>query len=111
MATSHAVDSEDIWRRVGLGELRLALAQVSELSREFERVLQSLPSCNQCARVALLEQIHGAGKALGRQALSLTVLAESLKGAVATAEQTQAELAEHAPYSCRCPATPCTCHE
>ena len=105
------VESEDLWRRVGLEELRRTLAQVSDLIKDFERALRALPSCNQCARVALLEQIRGAGEALGRQTISLAMLAESLEGAVAAAEQTKAAFTANAPEPCRCPSGPCTCHE
>jgi hypothetical protein len=110
MSAPQAADSEEIWRRVGLEALRQALTQVSGLVKDFERILGSLPSCNQCARLALLEHIQTAGTQLSRQAVSLTVLAESLKGAVAAAERTGVELAEHCPDPCRCPAGRCTCH-
>ncbi len=110
MTASQGMDSGDLWRRVGLEELRRELAQVSNLIKDFQCAIESLPPCDQCARVALLEQIHSTGKALGHQAISLTVLAESLEGVVATAERTQAELAANAPEPCKCAAGPCVCH-
>lgn len=110
-AESAAIDSDDLWRRVGLGELRQALQRVTHLTRTFEEVLRELPPCNTCARGSLLEQIHAAGSHLGRELVGLTVLAKSLKEAVAAAEQTQAELVAHAPKPCRCTTGPCACHD
>lgn len=111
MAVSQGIDSEDIWRRVGLEELRRALVQVTDQMKGLEQVLRVLPPCNACARGQLLEQIQTAGSHLSRELVGLTVLAGSLKGAVTTAEQAQAELAANAPDPCRCSSGQCTCHE
>ena len=105
------IDSEDLWRRVGLDELRQALGRVHGLTERFEQALHTLPPCNACARVNLLEQIHTAGRHLSGEVTSLAVLATTLKQAVAAAEQTQAELAANAPDPCRCSFGQCTCHE
>lgn len=105
-----AIDSEDIWRRVGLEELRQALVRAQGLIEQFEQALHTLPPCNTCARVNLLEQISTAGHHLSGEVTSLSVLASTLKQAVATAEQTQAELAANAPDPCQCSTGECTCH-
>src|SRR3989338_3167269 len=102
MATIPELNSEDLWRRVGLDELRQALVRTQGLIQEFEQALRTLPPCNACARVSLLEQIHTAGRHLSGEAASLSVLAGVLTQAVAAAEQTQTELAANAPSPCRC---------
>lgn len=106
-----SIDSEDLWRRVGLDELRQTLVRTQTLMQQFEQALRTLPPCNACARVSLLEQVHSAGRHLSVEAGSLSVLAGMLKQAVAAAEQTQTELAANAPPPCRCSSGPCTCHE
>lgn len=105
------VDTDDLWRRVGLEELRQALERVTALANEFAGALKALPPCNACARVSLLEQIHTSGRHLSGEAGSLSVLAGALKQAVAAAEQTQAELVANAPSPCRCSSGQCTCHD
>lgn len=40
---SASIESEDLWRRVGLSELRRALRHIDHLTRTFEQVLQELP--------------------------------------------------------------------
>ncbi len=106
-----SIDSEDIWRRVGLGELRQELVRTQSLMQEFEQALRTLPPCNACARVSLLEQIHAAGRHLSVASGGLSVLAGTLKQAVAAVEQTQTELMANAPASCRCSSGPCSCHD
>jgi hypothetical protein len=105
------LDSDDLWRRVGLGELRNALQRVERLTRTFEQALRALPPCNTCARGSLLEQIHTVGSHLDRELVGVTVLANSLKEAVAAAEPTREALAAGAPAPCQCGRGPCTCHE
>jgi hypothetical protein len=106
-----AIDSDDLWRRVGLGELRNALKQVERLTQTFEQALRALPPCNTCARGSLLQQIHTASSHLGRELVGVTMLASALKEAVVAAEQTHAELVAHAPNPCRCATGPCACHD
>jgi len=103
-------DIDALWKRVGLQELREALARTEELIRGFEGALKAMPSCDDCAQVALLDQIRKTGGRLSSETVSLSVLAENLKEAVATAELAQAELGANAPDPCRCPTGLCTCH-
>ena len=103
-------DVDDLWRDVGLEELRQALKDVESLTRRFEASLQALPPCAACARVTLLQEIRATGSRLGGKVVSLTVLAETLKGAVGVAEQAAAQLAANVPEACQCPGTRCTCH-
>ncbi|MBI4597862.1 MAG: hypothetical protein HY737_05620 [Candidatus Omnitrophica bacterium] len=111
MATIPELNSEDLWRRVGLDELRQALVRVQGLAAAFENALQTLPPCTACARVALLERIDAAGRDLSGEVTGLSVLASTLKQAVAAAEQTQTELAANALAPCRCSSGECTCHD
>ena len=111
MATIPGLNSEDLWRRVGLDELRQTLVRAQGLMERFEQALRTLPPCNTCARVSLLEQIHSAGRHRSGEAGSLSVLAGVLTQAVAAAEQTQTELAANAPPPCRCSSGQCTCHD
>lgn len=105
------IDSEDLWRRVGLNELRQALVRARDLMERLDQALRTLPPCNTCARISLLEQIHTVGRYLGNEVSSLSVLASTLKQAVAAVEQTQAELIENAPVPCQCSTGQCTCHD
>lgn len=111
MATIPELNSEDLWRRVGLDELRQALVRAQGLMERFEQALRMLPPCNTCARVNLLEQIHTTGRHLSGEVTTLSILAGTLKQAVAAAEQTQAELVADAPEPCHCSSGQCTCHE
>ncbi|MBI3996446.1 MAG: hypothetical protein HY352_02180 [Candidatus Omnitrophica bacterium] len=111
MATIPELNSEDLWRRVGLDELRQALVRTRGLMEQFEQALRMLPPCNACARVALLERIDAAGQGLSGEIIGLSVLASTLKQAVAAAEHTQAELGANTPEPCRCSSGQCTCHE
>jgi hypothetical protein len=111
MPEKHDIDSDDLWRRVGLDELRQALARVENLSSGFEKALRTLPPCNTCARVSLLEQIQTAGRHLSSEAASLSVLAGTLKQAVSAAEKMQAELATNIPEPCQCSSGKCICHD
>lgn len=103
-------DAEGLWRGVGLGELREALKEVEALMRHFEASLRALPPCTACARVNLLQQIRATGSRLGGKIVSLSVLAETLKGAVGAAEQAAAQLAANTPEPCHCPGAQCACH-
>ena len=105
------LDSEDLWRRVGLDELRKALVRIEELMYGFEKTLRSLPPCNACARAKLVERIQSDSHRLSREMTTLSVLAESLKGALGTAEQCTTDLTANAPAPCRCTGGACTCHE
>lgn len=40
---------EELWRRVGLVELRQALGRAQTLIQRFEETLKKLPSCDECA--------------------------------------------------------------
>lgn len=103
-------DLDELWRRVGLGELRGALLRVQELSREFEEALRALPSCDQCARAKLLEQIRSTGGRLSSEAVSLSIMAESVKSTVKAVEDAQCMLETNPPQPCHCPAGECLCH-
>lgn len=111
MTYDPSVDTEEIWRRIGLEKLRRSLAEVKDLVRGFEQGLTSLPSCNQCARREMMKQIEATGNRLSGEVISLSVLASSLEKALKTAEQTQKELCKNAPAPCQCPEGECTCHE
>ena len=109
MGASSGVESEDLWKRVGLEELRQALEHVTVLAREFEEALKALPPCDACARALLLERIEASGRRLGSAAISVSTLADMLHQAHATAELARQELARCAPESCACPPGRCTC--
>ena len=111
MFTYESPNSEELWKRVGLHELRDTLEQVTILMNRFEQALQALPPCNHCAQAALLEQVHRTGNQLSGQVVSLTVLAETLKQAVAVSERAHEMLSASQLTPCRCPSGPCTCHE
>lgn len=104
------IDSDAIWTRVGLQELRRSLATVEQSIAIFERALQGLPSCNTCARSQLLQRLQAASNHLGRESISVSMLAETLKQAMATAERAQHSLTTPPPSPCRCVAEPCRCH-
>ena len=107
---SEDVASEDVWKRVGLEELRQALGRVTVMTRQFDGALQALPPCDACARAHLLEQIHVASRQLSQEAVSISMLAEALGAAIAAAERSRGYLVAAAPTPCRCQAGPCTCH-
>jgi hypothetical protein len=111
MTASAGVDTEELWRRVGLQELRQALIQIEELMYGFEKTLRALPPCNTCARAKLVERIQSDSHRLSREITSLSVLAESLKDALSTTEQCTADLTTNAPAPCQCTGGECTCHE
>ena len=104
------VDLEELWRRVGLTELRQALGRAQTAIERFEETLKKLPSCDECARDSLLEQIRAASNEVGIEAVSLSVLAETLEGAVSAAECAHEGLKAGAPDPCECGAGECTCH-
>ncbi len=110
MSKVNSVDSEILWRRIGLKELRQALIGVEVLTRQFEEALRALPTCDECARTVLLEQINAAGSRLSSQVVSLAVLASTLKKAGAKAEEKIGQLMERPPDPCHCPSRECTCH-
>lgn len=104
-------EGEELWRRVGLEELRAALAEVKRSLRRFERTLEDLPPCSTCARTMLLEHIHTAGRELTGRVTGVALLAESLREAVAEAERVHATLSRETRKPCRCASGICTCHE
>gem|GEM_PF-1852990 len=101
---------ENLWRNLGLEELRIALKKIEDFSRKFEGALQALPECDQCARVSLLEQIQASGEILGGEVVNIVALAGTLKQAVSVAEKAQNHLVESCPPACRCSGGACTCH-
>lgn len=103
-------DIEELWGRVGLEELQQAVGKIHQLMCDFEETLKGLPSCNQCAKAELLERVRVAGTRLSSEAVSLTVLAESLKEAAAIAEKSRQCLTADPPSPCRCPKGNCACH-
>ncbi len=107
---TNSLDVERLWKRVGLQELRQNLKRAETLIDAFEQALKSLPSCDECAKGALLEQIRVTSKEVGIEAVSLSVLAEAMREAVTVAEETQSELHANAPDPCRCAGERCRCH-
>ncbi len=105
------IDSDELWKRVGLEQLRRTLVRVQDLVKHFKQALHTLPPCNSCARVALLEQISMTGRKLSGEVTSLSVLAATLKQAVAIAEHTQIELTADALKPCECTGGQCLCHD
>lgn len=102
--------SEQIWKRIGLHELRSALENIVTAAKRFEQALRELPICDECAKLALLEHIQRTGRKLGTQVVSLSVLAESLTGTAGVAENLKSSLIEHAPTPCKCSGKVCSCH-
>ena len=103
-------DIEKLWGKVGLEELQRAVDGILRLTHDFEETLKGLPSCNQCAKAEMLERIRVAGTRLSSEAVSLSVLAESLKKAAEIAEKSQECLTANPPSPCRCPTGGCVCH-
>ncbi|MBI3313913.1 MAG: hypothetical protein HYZ83_06735 [Candidatus Omnitrophica bacterium] len=103
-------DAEILWKRVGLAELRAALKNINDLTNQFEKALASLPQCDQCARVQLLEQIQKTGNRLSGEVISLISLSATLKDAVSAAEAAEKKLIEQCPETCKCEGDQCTCH-
>jgi hypothetical protein len=104
------LDSAELWKRVGLEELRATLTRVRGLTEQFEGILRTLPPCTTCARASLLRQIETGSRQLGGEAISLAVLAQSLQEAVAAAENVHDELQTTASSPCACPSNRCICH-
>ena len=103
-------DTDIIWKRVGLEELREKLEKVKLLSEHFEQALRNLPSCDECARAVLFEQIKKTGNDLSGEVLSLTVLSETLRSVVAAVEKSREKLTASPAPACRCSGNPCACH-
>ena len=110
MPDSQPIDTDRIWTRVGLQELRQALSGVIASMQELHGVLNALPACNTCARRALIERIHTASRQVGQQSTGLAVLAASLQSAMQAVEQTDTEMRIHHPEACQCAGEPCRCH-
>ena len=110
MSAVRKAELEELWKRVGLSELRGSVQKAEGLIRDFEEALRALPPCDECARARLLEQIRGTGGRLSGEVVSLSVLAESLKTAMETAEQARQALEGAPPEPCRCPSGGCACH-
>lgn len=99
-----------LWNRIGLQKLRDTLDRVGRLGRDFEETLKSLPACDDCAHLRLLEGIERAGVRLSKEAMSLTALTATLKEAAAIADRERGELAKKGIAPCRCSSGPCRCH-
>ncbi len=67
MSAIHEIDSEDLWKRIGLDELRQALAEIERLSRQFVQSLRVLPPCTTRVRVTLISQIGDTGTRRDRE--------------------------------------------
>lgn len=104
------LSTDELWRRVGLEELREAVKRVGGTMQQFERTLEALPTCNACARLVLLKDLAQASRQLGRETVGLSVLLDSLKQAMAIVEQEQQSLSEAPLQPCRCAGEPCRCH-
>ena len=111
MSTPDPIDTDAIWRRVGLEELRQALRHIEDAMGSFQKTVQGLPPCNTCARARLLEHIRATSHRLGTEVVSLSVLADAMRMALEHAERTQARLMAQPPDPCRCDDRPCTCHD
>lgn len=107
---SHDPEIEELWKNIGLEELRSALGRVDVSFRRFEKALAALPACNECAKTALLSEIETSGTELGGEVVGLLSLAGTLKAAVAAVEKTHAEFLQNCPEPCRCSGPTCTCH-
>ncbi len=110
MELSPGLESEALWKRVGLEELREVLLRVMALTQEFEQALKALPPCDSCARAALLDRIETSGRKLASAAVGVSTLAEVLRQAQVTLEAAQKELERCAPETCACPPGACTCN-
>ena len=110
MPSSQTIDSDELWKRAELEELRNAVRRAEYAIHQFERVLRALPSCNACARLKLIEQLHSTSNRLGKETVGLAILAQGLKNAMEATERTQSALMQQSPAPCRCTQTPCTCH-
>lgn len=110
MAQSPGLESEALWKRVGLEELRAALLRITRLALEFEEALKALPPCDSCARASLLEKIEASGRELGGAAITVSSLADVLRQAQETAEAACKELGTCAPEACACPPGRCACN-
>lgn len=110
MANPGGLSTDELWRRVGLEELRHTIRQTEDAVHAFEQALKHLPTCNACARLALLEQLRGSSRNLGREAVGLQVLIATLQQTMDIVEREQAVLSEHSPTPCRCAGEPCRCH-
>ncbi len=106
-----ASEAGKLWNRIGLQSLRQALDRVDRLERDLEEALKSLPACDDCARLRLLEGIERAGVRLSKEAVSLTVLVGTLKEAASIADRQRGELAKRGIPPCRCSTGQCTCHK
>ena len=95
---------------MGLEALREGLVEIDKLAQEFEDALKDLPSCDRCARVALVDQIKKTGSDLGSKVIGLTALAETLRTVLTAAEKAGSALVESCPSPCRCAPGECKCH-
>lgn len=103
-------DAENLWKRVGLEQLRHSLLKVEELTHSFEESLKGLPKCDQCAKVALIEKIQSSAGDLGGEVVGLSALAGTLKESIGSAERAKEALEQDCPDNCQCSGEPCTCH-
>ena len=111
MPSMPSAETELLWKRVGLEELRRALSRIEALTTGFERALRRLPPCSTCARTNLFGQIRTTSGQLSSETASLSALAATLQQAAAAAEQMEAQLMANVPKPCRCEGGTCTCHE
>jgi len=102
--------ADELWKSMGLENLRRGLRRVTVLAEQFEGALRGLPGCNKCARLVLLENINRTGNELSGEVINLSVLAATLKDIVRSAEEAQKSLCENMPEPCRCNEKECTCH-
>ena len=110
MAIIKEIDTADLWKRVGLDTLREGLIEINKLVQGFEGALKNLPSCDKCARVAMVDQIKTTGSDLGSKVIGLTALAETLRAVLTTAEKARSSLVQSCPSPCHCAAGKCECH-
>ncbi len=103
-------DGENLWKRLGLEQLRGSLKKVERLSESFEATLNDLPKCDQCAKVALIERIQSSAGELGGEVVGLSALAGTLKASIEAAEQAKVALEQECPENCKCSGEPCKCH-
>ncbi len=110
MGTRSDVDAEHLWRRVGLDELHKIFKDIEEKFKLFSALLHSLPPCDECAKLILIEEIEKTGRKLNAQVAGLTSLAETLRSSFEITEKLKTNLVENAPHLCQCKQGNCICH-
>lgn len=104
-------EAEQLWRRIGLEELRQAIKKTRQTMDDFERTVEALPDCEHCARAAILQEVGHSSAALERSVIGVNLLASVLQETVAAVDKAKQTTAGRPVTACRCPAGPCQCQE